>query len=143
MNTAVCKCPTGLEVVIGKVSLGRLQGKYIACNYWAEKLPKHLCVGNLGKMQLLSSAVQCWLECAVVTWLSLKRVKTSHTLKILSCLYLQRFRRNGGLPIGLVAKDSPKITNYVNDSEDKATWKLKKGWLLVFFQLSVGGWEIK
>ena len=76
-----------------------------------------------GEMQSLLSSVGCHVlgaELELPDSHSLSQ-NESHSENILSCLYLERFGRNRRLPIGLVAKHSPKITNYVNDSEDKTT----------------------
>ena len=119
MNTAVCNFPFGLEFVNQKVGVGRLQ---IACNYWAEKLKGGSSICNLG-----CQGEKCNLSCPVLaamccSYLTLTLSQNeSHSENILSCLYLQRLGRYRRLPIGLVAKHSPKITNYVNDSEDKST----------------------
>ena len=48
--------------------------------------------------------------------------------------YLQGFSSHRALPIGLVAKHCPEITNYINDSKHKTTYKKhparKRDWLM-------------
>ena len=119
MSTAVCKCPFGLELVI----IDRLQGKQIACSTGlinSQGSSGSICIWKWQQGEKCKPSVGCHVLGGACSYLTLSQ-NESHSENILSCLYLQRLGRYRRLPIGLVAKHSPKITNYVNDSEDKST----------------------
>ena len=39
--------------------------------------------------------------------------------------YLKRFGSHRALPVGLIAKNSSEITDYINESKNEPTWKFK------------------